>query len=214
MAQNKYMQFQLIAPPASRFFQLADGNFSLYFEKARVAAMVEWAENQLAMIQRLATMIAGEEVQAKQEEVSAQQASQPPKPVTAPNIKTVAAPAKPAAPMTVPEAKTQQGQDALRKMGLSFSPEHMKGGASVGGVPLTTQEEIIEKVPEAPPPKPPIDYSNDPGIAIALQQQRMLDAQKGIDREAKNKAPEEASATPEPEPEPEPEEPPTTETIQ
>jgi hypothetical protein len=193
--QQKYMQWQLIAPPATRFFQLADGNFSLYFEKTKIAAMVEWAESQVDAFRRLATFIAQQEVESQQAVQAATQAAidaeeaegteAEPAPI-APNIKST--PAKKAPPQPQAKSQTARGNETLRKLGLGLSPQNRP---KVGNVELTTQEEIKKEVPIAPPPKPKPDLSNDPGLAIALAQQRRIDASKGIDREAKNNAPDE-----------------------
>jgi hypothetical protein len=197
MANNRFIQWQLIAPPATRFFQLTDGNFSMYFERTRIAEMVAWAEAQVEAFRRLELFI---EQQAQPETPKSPDDEPliPPTPkeakpqAIAPNIKSIPNPHARPNPNVRP-GENQMVQGLMARSNLVN--RNLKPGPSmVGSVRLTTQEAVEEAVPVAPPPKPKVDLSmTDPGLAIALAQQKRLDESKGIDRDAKNSAPDEPS---------------------
>jgi hypothetical protein len=192
MAAQKYMQWQIIAPPATRFFQLADGNFSLYFERTRIDEMVAWAEAQAESFRRLGAFIAAQAEESKEPATAAT-------PTAPAATVTPATPAKPkVAPMMAPNIKTVQpgassliegmmARGGMMNRGIKSGP----GTPNVGAVGLTTQAEVEEVIPVAPPRSKAELMASDPGLAIALAQQRRLDAEKGIDRDAKNNAPDE-----------------------
>jgi hypothetical protein len=203
MANDRYIQWQLIAPPATRFFQLTDGNFSMYFERTRVSEMVAWAEAQVEAFRRLEVFI---EQQTAKVETPASPDDKPLIPPTpkevkpqaiAPNIKSIPNPNVKPNPNVRP-GENQMVQGLMGRGNLvnrNVSPGTLSK-SMVGEVGLTTQEAIEEAVPEVPAPKPKIKPDltiTDPGLAIALAQQKRLDESKGIDREAKNSAPDEPS---------------------
>ncbi len=186
MSQSPYMMWQLIAPPATRFYQMADGNFSMYFEKSKVKDMVAWAESQLEAFMRLEAFIGQQvEVEEKEQIAKAQKADElaaraqnispnAPKGHT-PNIKTKEAVAKTQAA----NAPRPKGMKPVKPM--------------IAGNQLVTQEEVNAAVPELPKPKklPDLNLVKDPGMRIALQQQRLVDQRNGVNREEKNEAPDE-----------------------
>lgn len=183
---SKYMPWQLIAPPATRFYQMADGNFSLYFEKSKVKDMVAWAKSQYEAFLRLEVFI-GQQAEAeeeaelakarKTEELQARAANLPNSGKGhIPNIRTA-------------EAKVKV--DASKKLPLKGMKPPKQ---SIAGDVVVTQDEVEKAVPELPKPVvADIDLVKDPGMQIALRQARALDARNKAERETieEEEAPEE-----------------------
>jgi hypothetical protein len=186
MSQNKYMTWQLIAPPATRFYQMADGNFSMYFEKTKIKEMVAWAESQLEAFMRLEAFVEQQAEQEEKKEVAkAQKADE--LAVRAANISPNASKGH------TPNMKTRE---AIAKVEANAKPrpKGMKPlKPMIAGNQLTTQEEVEAAIPELPKPKklPDLSLVKDPGMRIALQQQRLVDQRNGVNREEKNEAPDE-----------------------
>jgi hypothetical protein len=186
---SKYMSWQLMAPPATRFYQMADGNFCMYFERSKVGEMVKWAEQQLEAFQRLEIFIGDQaiveekaevEKARKKEELAARASNVSPKAASGhtPNLRTK-------------EAVTKV-EEAKKPVPKGVKPPK----PSIAGQPLTTQEEVTVAVPTLPKPKVEKNLAlmSDPGMRIAMEQAKMLDQQNRIDREKRNEASDEEEA--------------------
>lgn len=189
---QKYIPWQLIAPPATRFFQMADGSFSIYFERSRAAEMTKWAESQLDAFRRLEEFIRLQDEEAGKPEPPKQRpmvkAPAPAKPAqTLPVVQAKpSSPVQHKPPSPVDKANDQRAQNSLQRLGLAFAGD----SGAIGGVPVVTQETVFKAVPMPPPvaTKALSNLATDPGLLIALQQQRAIDARNGINREEKNAA--------------------------
>ena len=166
--QTPYRQWVIIAPPATRFYQQADGNIGLYFHKDQAGKMVEWAEENLRRFMYFAAQLQTTEPQAQ-------------KPQGLP-VRNLASP-----PVVNPTGIKTEFPNPSKELAEQVSkPRFNHDGAPIPDEPP----------PEALPPVDkttvtPVDLSADPGMLIALKQQEQLDFLRGINRKAKNEAPEE-----------------------
>lgn len=152
----KYIIWVIHAPPATRFFQRADGNFELYFESSRMHEMIDWAYNNAGHFEGLAGAY-GIDVEAQEK----------------------------AAQEKKPQGQVSQQQTQNTKQAAQQAAQQKKGGIPDVKVIVQQAIASTAKTMNRRKRRGVPNISQDPGMAIAMRQAQQLDQANGVDRKAR-----------------------------